>query len=250
MLAIILAMLAEFGLILGTGVSHHLDSVPHREVHIPTRFGQAEGLVFELGGAKWLGIRRHARGHKLPPHSINYRAIAEAMRLAKVEACYATAAVGSLHPDWPVGTVAACSDFIDLTFRNVTVLEDSVVHTPFDEPYCAKARGWLLNTAASAGLEVHPEAVYAATNGPRYETPAEVRMLRILGADIVGMTGTTEAICMKELGVCYSCVGIVTNLGEGLSEHKIDHQEAEEIARDVGKSVFRLFGAIPAAATA
>lgn len=243
-------MLADFGLILGTGVSHHLDSVSHREVHVPTRFGQTEGLLFELGSAKWLGIRRHAFGHKLPPHSINYRAIAEAMRLAKVKACYATAAVGSLRADWAVGTVAVCSDFIDLTFRNVTVFEDSVVHTPFDEPYCTKARGWLLKAATSFELEVRPEAVYAATNGPRYETPAEVRMLKTLGADIVGMTGTTEAICMKELGVCYSCVGIVTNLAEGLSEQKINHREAEEIARNVGAQVFHLFGAVPSVALA
>ena len=143
--------------------------------------------------------------------------MARATRLLGARACLATAAVGSLRPEWGPGTLVAPKDFLDLTYRNVTLHERTVVHTDFSDPF--PARGALLQDGVIDG------GVYMGLNGPRYETPAEIETFRGLGADLVGMTATTEAIAFREVGVPYGLLSIVTNLAAGLSDMPLDHEE-------------------------
>jgi 5'-methylthioadenosine phosphorylase len=105
--------------------------------------------------------------------------------------------------------------------RNLTLFDHDVVHTPFGEAFGAETKRALTRGAEKAGVSVIPTGVYIGVNGPRFETPHEVRMLARI-ADVVGMTAATEAIAMKEAGISYGLLAIVTNLAEGLGG-KVDH---------------------------
>jgi len=81
----------------------------------------------------------------------------------------------------------------------------------------------------SLNLSFHEKGTYVTMNGPRYETKAEINMLKILGGDIVGMTGTPEVILANEMKICYASIGIVTNFAAGISDKKISHEEVIEM---------------------
>jgi purine-nucleoside phosphorylase len=89
--------------------------------------------------------------------------------------------------------------------------------------------------AAEAGEPLH-EGVYAGLLGPSYETPAEIRMLRTLGADAVGMSTVLEVIALRQLGVRVGAVSCITNAAAGLSGKNLDHREVEDIARQTRKA--------------
>ncbi len=211
-------MQIEIAIIGGTGVGAPLMAMPGTSVHVPTPEGTLRGKVIELKGRRVFVASRHSAGHKVPPHKVGYRALALGMQQLGVHSCFATAAVGSLRTDWPVRTYALCTDFIDDTGRRPTLFDRTVVHTPLPFPFHPELGDALQAGASLARVEVKRPAVYVCANGPRYETPHEIRMYRQLGGDVVGMTAASEAILMAEAGVRYACLSVVTNLGTGLSK--------------------------------
>lgn len=228
----------------GTGVGDRLRDLGGKIYHVPTAMGLARGRLIEIEGRNVLVLARHGGGHKVPPHRVNYAAMALALKDLNIPYCFSTAAVGSLRPDWPGGTMAICNDFYDLTYRNPTLFDRSVVHTDFSQPFNEAARVLLLQSAQEQSISVHPNAVYVCGNGPRYETPHEIQQFKQLG-DVVGMTAATEAILMREAGVGYACVAVVTNLAAGISESPLSHEEVvEEMQRSGEKVVNLLLGAI------
>lgn len=212
-------MHVKVAIIGGTGIGSRLSKAGGKKVRIPTRFGLCSGLITS---DELLLVSRHAGGHRVPPHMVNYRAQAEGLRQIGVEYCFASAAVGSLRADWLPGKLIVCSDFLEITNRNETRFEDEVVHQGFSNPFDKVATNALL--LASKG-DAETSGTYVCANGPRYETPAEIHMFREWGGDVVGMTAGTEAIAMKEAGIGYGLLAIVTNLGAGLSEIEPNHQE-------------------------
>lgn len=148
------------------------------------------------------------------------------------KACLSSAAVGGLHEDWPVGTLAVCSDFLDVTARNLTLFDQTVVHTDFSRPFDKNLRAALISEAGKRNVAFKENAVYVNGNGPRYETPAEITLYREWGGDVVGMTAATEAIAMGEAGVPYACVAVVTNFACGILDVALSHGEvADEMER-------------------
>jgi 5'-methylthioadenosine phosphorylase len=125
--------------------------------------------------------------------------------------------------------MAVVTDFIDFTGRNITMFEDEVVHTDFT-PGVSPV---LIRRMKEAGIS--REAVYACMNGPRYETPAEIRALRMLGADVVGMTMASEAVVMREVGIEYGCLAIVTNYAAGVSQAELSHEEVVDAVKGVAE---------------
>jgi 5'-methylthioadenosine phosphorylase len=224
----------------GTGIGERLLAFPGQDLEVETEFGIVSARAIEGLAKPVLAIGRHAKGHKVPPHKVPYRAFALACKKLQISSCFATAAVGALRTDWSPGTLANCSDFIDLTFRNLTIFENHVVHRDFTEPFSPRMRTALAEAALHHQLSLQPEAIYIGLNGPRYETPAEIRMLRSLGGDVVGMTATSEAIAMREAEVDYACIAIVTNLGSGLSDQPLDHGEVTAQMKISGDQVFKL----------
>ncbi len=233
-------MPAKIAIIGGTGVGSKLEKLPGENIQIDTEYGMIPGRISKHDNGEIVALYRHAKGHKLPPHKVNYLGLAQACQLLNVTGCISSAAVGSLRRDWESGTIAVCTDFLDFTFRNITRFEDKVVHTDFTHPFHIHLNQTILKAASIQGIVLNNEAIYVGTNGPRYETPAEVRMFRQLGGDVVGMTIPSEAIAFKEIGVPYSCIAMVTNLGTGLSRSDLSHAEVVKAMDNMGDSVLKI----------
>jgi 5'-methylthioadenosine phosphorylase len=217
----------DVALIGGTGVGERLAALGGQALFVPTPFGTVRGRFVDHDGLRIVLVSRHSAGHKTAPHNVNFEAIADGLRRLGVRGCLATAAVGSLRDDWCTGTFAACTDFIDATGRQTTLFDREVRHTDFSSPFPLHG---LFEDSQSP-------CVYAGMNGPRYETPFEVALLRKLGADVVGMTAANEAIAMREAGVPYGCLAIVTNLGCGISDRQLDHGEVGDAMRTHGDKI-------------
>ena len=223
---------ADVGLVGGTGVGERLESLGGESLVVPTPYGALRGRLVPFSGLSLVVVRRHSFGHRVPPHAVAYGAVAEGLRRLGVRACFASAAVGSLRNDWGVGTLAACTDFVDVSARGTTLFESSVRHTDFSRPFPASQ--FLVSDGVLGAC------VYANVNGPRYETPFEVSLLRELGADVVGMTAASEAVAMREAGVPYGCLAVVTNLGTGLSSSSLSHGEVGSAMDECGERVVQL----------
>ena len=240
-------MQVDVGLIGGTGVGSVLAELPGVAVHVPTRFGMVRGKQVEISGRRALVLSRHSAGHSVPPHRVNYRAMATGLASLGAKHCLATAAVGSLKPEIPVGTLVACSDFLDLSGRNLTLHDENVVHTSFANAFGPKSRRAILDGARACQETVHDGGVYLGLNGPRFETPHEIQMLSQFG-DVVGMTAASEAIVMREAGIEYGLLAIVTNLGEGLGG-VVEHELVGHAMLDLGPRAVRILesavGALP-----
>lgn len=238
-------MKVDAGIIGGTGAGEKLLSLAGKGLHVPTRFGLLRGQLIEHSGKSLLLIARHAFLHKTPPHKVAYLAMAEGLSRLGARYCFSTAAVGSVRPDLEPGSFAVCSDFLDLTSRNQTRFDRTVEHTDFTYPLGRAAREALVGALQASGHPGATEAVYCCTNGPRYETPFEVQTYQKLGADVVGMTVASEAIAMREAGVDYACLAIVTNAAAGLGGELLSHQEVvEQMSRSADAVVPILFDAI------
>jgi 5'-methylthioinosine phosphorylase len=153
-----------------------------------------------------------------------------------VERIIATNAVGAIDQDLQPGSIIIPSDVIDLTKsrRNTFYDGSPVTHVDVSEPYCPTVIKSLADAASGLGKKGKDGIVMACTEGPRYETPAEIRMLRTLGAGIVGMTGAPEVFLARELEMCYASISFVSNMAAGL-QRTLSAQEVEERGRDSGQ---------------
>lgn len=209
----------------GTGIGSRLAAMPGCAFARPTSAGLLRGRLIDVRGGVVLAVQRHQAGHRVPPHRVNYAALALGLAALRVPVCFSTAAVGSLRPDWGPGRFAVCSDLYDATSRRATLHDRDVRHADLMEPFEPSARKALLDAASG---EAHDGAVYVCSDGPRYESPAEIHALRTLGGDVVGMTAGTEAILLREAGVPYACLAVVTNFASGLEAGTLDHGDVEQ----------------------
>lgn len=227
----------------GTGVGERLLALPGRPLHVLTVDGAQRGRLVEIEGRSVFVAGRHSAGHKVPPHRVDFIAMARAARQLGAQACFATAAVGSLRKEWDRGTLVACSDFLDYTGRFPTLFDHKVRHTDFSQPF--PARGHILQSARNLGTDVKDGGVYVCGNGPRYETPEEIRLYASQGGDLVGMTAASEAIVMREAEIPYACLAIVTNLAAGLTDEVLDHGDvSREMERSGEAALMVLLGAV------
>lgn len=237
-------MICRIAVIGGTGVydPHMLDGVGTETVDTP--YGAVTVSVGNFKGRNVAFMARHGAGHSVPPHRVNYRANISALKKLGVESVLATAAVGSLKPTMAPGQFVAVDQFIDLTrSRPQTFFEGGdagVVHTDMTEPYCPRLRELLRRAAGSLGLVLHQGGTYACTEGPRFETPAEIRMIRQAGGDLVGMTGVPEVVLARELAMCYATVAMVTNFAAGISPTRLSHQEVLDVMGRNAANIQRL----------
>lgn len=227
--------------------------ISHRQV-IRTPYGEPSGaLTFgTLDEQPVVFLARHGYGHTLAPHEINYRANLWALQAQGVKRVIALATVGGIRTDLVPGTLIIPDQIIDYTWgRKFTYFEGSdkpVVHVDFTHPYCDKLRQLCLDAAAQTGITVVNGGVYAATQGPRLETAAEINRLARDGADMVGMTAMPEAALARELGLSYAAITLVANAaaGRGQSQEKIDLQTVTHVMEHAMPQVRRLLGAIVA----
>lgn len=211
-----------------------LDNTVEREVETP--YGKAVVLIGDLGCRKVAFMARHGKGHALLPHQLNYRANLWGLKSLGVKRILATTAVGSMNPKFPPGSMVLVDQFIDFTKQRVlTFFETGDVqkaHIDVAEPYCSDLREDLAKVAEKCGIPVYQGGCYVCVEGPRYETTAEVRAYRLLGGDVVGMTGVPEVVLARELGICYANISIITNWAAGISPTALSHAEVVAIMNE------------------
>lgn len=207
--------------------------ITRREV-IRTPYGEPSApMVFgQLGGQEAVFLPRHGAGHTIPPHEVNYRANIWAIKQTGVDKVIAVSAVGGISPDYLVsGTLVIPDQVIDYTYGRAHTFFGSehkkVTHVDFTHPYCEDLRQTVIRTAADAKMKVVGRGTYGATQGPRFESAAEIRRMERDGADIVGMTGMPEAGLARELGLCYASISLVVNPAAGKAREAISLREIE-----------------------
>lgn len=242
-------MLAVIG---GSGLDQlaQLDIVRRQIVRTP--YGEPSGpLTFgRLAGGEVAFLARHGYGHTLAPHEINYRANLWALRDRGVTRILAVCTVGGIARGLAAGALAVPDQIIDYTWgRRSTYFEGAeqpVVHVDFTHPYCGETRRMLIDAAAEAGVEVVPRGTYAAVQGPRLETAAEIDRLERDGADLVGMTGMPEAALARELGIPYAALALVANpaAGRGTSAESISIEKISGVLKEAMGRVSRVMGKV------
>ncbi len=218
----------------GSGLTRLKDlKITRREV-IRTPYGEPSApMVYgELAGREVVFLPRHGAGHTIPPHEINYRANIWALKQVGVEKVIAVNAVGGISADYLApGMLVIPDQIVDYTSGRAHTFSGSehkqVTHVDFTLPYCESLRGQLITAGASAGLTVARTGCYGATQGPRFESAAEIRRMERDGCDIVGMTGMPESALARELDLCYASIAVVVNPAAGKAAGEISLKEIE-----------------------
>lgn len=214
------------GIIGGSGLTQlaNLD-VSHREV-VRTPFGDPSGAITfgQLGGHPTAFLARHGYGHTIPPHEVNYRANIWALWNKGVTAIVSVASVGGIRADLAPGDLVVPHQIIDYTWGRRSTFHEgegcTVTHVDFTDPYDRNLRQMILLAASDVGVPAHASAVYAATQGPRLETAAEIDRLERDGCDVVGMTGMPEAVLAREIGIPYAAINVIANYAAGRADSR------------------------------
>jgi 5'-deoxy-5'-methylthioadenosine phosphorylase len=238
-------MLAIIG---GSGLTKLANLEVGRRKVVRTPYGEPSGALTygRIGDRDVVFLARHGYGHTIAPHEVNYRANLWALKHAGADSVVSVASVGGIRNDiWP-GTIVLPHQVIDYTWGRASTFFEGpgspVNHIDFTEPYARELRARLLQAAAACGERVMDGGVYAATQGPRLETAAEINRLERDGADIVGMTGMPEASLAREIGLEYAAIAVVANYaaGRGDSERAVPLDRIEAVLDEAMGRVRRI----------
>ncbi len=208
----------DIGVIGGSGLYEIPGLKVIDEVKIYTPYGEPSDkiIIGELADRRIAFLPRHGRGHRIPPHRVNYRANIWALKSLGVKWIIAFSAVGSLRWDYRPGDFVVPDQFIDMTkgIRPFTFFEGGVVaHVSMADPFCEHLRRIILEAAKNVeDLTIHPKGTYICIEGPRFSTRAESRVWKeVYHADIIGMTLVPEVNLACEAEICYATVAMVTD---------------------------------------
>ncbi|MEM2319786.1 MAG: S-methyl-5'-thioadenosine phosphorylase [Candidatus Bathyarchaeia archaeon] len=239
----------KIAIIGGTGFERLFTSA--QQIRVGTPYGIPPPItVGKVEDKDVVFLPRHGPEHAIPPHRVNYRANIYALHQLGVERIIAVNAVGAINPRFKPGHIAVPHDLVDFTKSRPTTFYDQapVTHIDFSQPYCPEIRKILVEKAGESGLTCWDSAVLVCTEGPRFESPAEIEMFRRLGFDIVGMTGAPEAVLARELEICYASLCFVSNMAAGMQE-RLTPSEVFEVSRRLAPKVEQILvkavGALP-----
>lgn len=187
-----------------------------------------------------LFLPRHGAAY-VAPHNIDARANISALVQEGVSHVLATAACGSMDESLAPGDLVVLTDFVDFTRTRICTFDPQgpPAYTDMSEPYDPQLRALILKAAAGLGTSVHAEAVYACTEGPRFETRAEIRAYRQLGCRLVGMTQVPEVVLAREAGLPYAALAIVTNFAAGM-QHVVSEEEVRAMMAVRGQTALSI----------
>ncbi len=225
---------SPLGIIAGTGfysLAHLEDSHPET---CETAYGPALLTRGTWHGYPVVFLPRHGPGHRVPPHLVGYRANVRALADTGCQDVVAVNVTGAVDPGLEPGDLLCLDDFLDLTRGRVGTFFDGstpegVVHTDMLHAYHPGLRREILAAASAAGQPVRDGGVYACFEGPRFETAAEIRLARLAGADVAGMTGVPEVTLAVEAGLRYAAISLVVNPAAGVSDEPITMADIEAV---------------------
>ncbi|MEO0143389.1 MAG: S-methyl-5'-thioadenosine phosphorylase [candidate division WOR-3 bacterium] len=228
----------RIGIIGGSGL-YKIEGVEIiKEIEINTPFGKpSDNYIYaKYKNFEIFFLSRHSREHSIPPHKINFRANIYGFKLLNVERIIGVSAVGGITKK--PGEIVITSDFIDFSKRVNTFYDGKkVIHIDVSEPFCPILRNCLIESSKKLNIDVHSFGVYVQTEGPRLETPSEIKMFRMMGADVVGMTLVSEAILSRELEICYAGINVVTNYAAGIEGKKLT---TKEVIENMNKNLYKV----------
>ena len=204
------------GVIGGSGL-YELEGLSDiREQTITTPFGEPSDAIISgmLGSTRLLFLPRHGRGHRIPPHRINYRANVFALKMAGAEQILSVSAVGSMRDSIHPGEMIVIDQFIDRTRHRVdTFFQDDgvVAHVEFAHPIDAQLADALAAAAKGVGATVHKGGSYLCIEGPQFSTLTESLLYRSWGVSVIGMTNMPEARLAREAELPYATLAMATD---------------------------------------
>jgi len=243
----------RIGLVGGSGFEQLIGQGETRRIDTP--YGPSPDItITQIDGVHVAFLPRHGTRHEFPPHKVNYRANIWSLKQLGVERIVATNAVGAMRESYRPGNLVIPVDLVDFTrLRNQTFYDsEPVVHVDVTDVYCPEIRKTLIEASRRSSRKTWNESVLACTDGPRYETPAEIMMMRNAGCDVIGMTSAPEAFLARELEICYGAVCVVTNMAAGLQRSLTASevmQLAEKVLPEVESLVKDTIAKIPVART-
>jgi len=191
-----------------------------------TPFGKSRPIfLFERPGGSFLFLSRHGeKGYSIAASFVNYRANIYALKDLGIRQIVSWSGPGAISTDYKIGQLVVVDDIIDETRRRPsTFYEHGGLGFIRQNPvFCPSVRNLLAQALSDLKLDFSVGGTYVCTEGPRLETPAEIRKFRLCGADLVGMTLAPEVFLAKELEMCYAALCYVTNYAEGMKEAEFE----------------------------
>jgi 5'-methylthioadenosine phosphorylase len=224
------------GVIGGSGI-YAIDGLSSvEEVVVDTPFGSPSDAIVrgKLGNATLLFLPRHGRGHRIPPHRINYRANICALKKLGAGQVISLSAVGSMKEEIAPGDVVIVDQYIDLTKRRISTFfdDDVAAHVGFSDPVCPALAEAAAAAAERAGATLHRGGTYVCMEGPQFSTRAESLLYRSWGVSVIGMTSMPEAKLAREAEMPYATMALAT-------DYDCWHETEEAVSVDSVLAVLR-----------
>jgi len=221
-----------------------------QEVAIETPFGTPSDnyITGELEGREVVFLARHARGHRISPSELNFRANIYGMKTLGVERILSLSAVGSLKEEHKPLDFVIPDQFVDRTRGRASTFfgEGLVAHVSFADPVCPQLSAAAEAACHEAGVNVKRGGTYICMEGPAFSTKAESHLYRSWGMDVIGMTNLQEAKLAREAEICYVTIAMVTDYDCWHADHdavevtdiiRVLHQNASNACQVIAQAV-------------
>ena len=227
----------KIGLISGTVP---IQSGEQKSVYTDYGFPSSPLSFFTLGEITFIHINRHGQDNQIPPHKINNHANILALKEQGVSQIIGISSCGIINKNIQLGSLVLPHDFID--FSHPTFYDKERYHISLSDPFCPALRKEVIKTLESLEIPFSTNAVVICPRGPSLETRAEIYAFAKLGADLVTMTCSKEAILAKELGLCYASICTADNLAQ--AEDNLEISEIISSAKQSSKNITKLLEAL------
>ena len=225
--------MSVIGIVGGTGLYDLEGLTEQKWVRVDSPFGAPsdELLTGRLGEHRVAFLPRHGRGHRIPPHEINFRANIDALKRVGATSVISVSAVGSLKPELTPGTFVIIDQFIDRTLRGPKTFFGTglVAHVSMGHPTCRRLVEHVAASAEAVQIDAVKGGTYVVMEGPQFSSMAESELHRGWGADVIGMTNMPEAKLAREAELCYATVAMVTDFDCWHPDH--DHVQVTDVIK-------------------